>query len=311
MSQGEHDRLVHRLSLILLKLNQGEALEPKALSQEFGVNLRTIQRDLNHRFTYLPLQRVGGRYSLEPAYLGRLTLKDVQAFAAFAGVQGLFPQLTQEFLRDVFDTRFRSGVLVRGHHYESLDGKEQMFRTVKHAVADRRTVSFCQLRNGQRKHFRSVEPHRLLNHKGVWYLAAKDGGKLKTFAFGSIDVLMLDEATFDPDPTVDAALQGDGLWIGAEPLEVTLSVSRDVAHYFKRRPVLVNQTILEERKDGTLLLSSRVGHDNEILPQVRYWVPHLQIVSPLSLRERLVIGMRQYLAAAAPDARHQPYKEAP
>ncbi|MFO1279514.1 MAG: hypothetical protein U1F04_08010 [Burkholderiaceae bacterium] len=42
---------------MLVKLNQGEKLNPQALADEFGVNLRTIQRDLNVRFAYLPLQR--------------------------------------------------------------------------------------------------------------------------------------------------------------------------------------------------------------------------------------------------------------
>lgn len=42
-----HDTLVYRLSQVLTKLNQGESLDPQALADEFGVNLRTIQRDLN------------------------------------------------------------------------------------------------------------------------------------------------------------------------------------------------------------------------------------------------------------------------
>lgn len=40
-----HDTLVYRLAQILVKLNQGEKLVPLELANEFGVNLRTIQRD--------------------------------------------------------------------------------------------------------------------------------------------------------------------------------------------------------------------------------------------------------------------------
>ena len=50
-----HDTLVYRLSRILFKLNQGEALDPRALAREFAVNLRTIQRDLNVRLAELQL----------------------------------------------------------------------------------------------------------------------------------------------------------------------------------------------------------------------------------------------------------------
>ncbi len=54
MASDNHDTLVFRLAQILVKLNQGEKLDPQALADEFGVNLRTIQRDLNVRFGYRP-----------------------------------------------------------------------------------------------------------------------------------------------------------------------------------------------------------------------------------------------------------------
>ncbi len=60
MSTGNHDTLVYRLAQMLVKLNQGEKLDPQKLADEFGVNFRTIQRDLNVRFAYLPLEKVNG-----------------------------------------------------------------------------------------------------------------------------------------------------------------------------------------------------------------------------------------------------------
>lgn len=313
MTSGSHDTLVHRLSLMLLKLNQGEALDPRALAEEFGVNLRTIQRDLNRRFTYLPLRKSEGRYRLDPAFLGQFTAKDVQAFAALAGVQELFPHLTDEFLRDVFDARMRGSVLVRGHHHESLDGREHTFRLAERAIADRRQISFRQVRDGASKVRALVEPYRLLNHKGIWYLAAKESGKVKTFAFSSIENLLVSETAFEADPEVKKALEGDGLWIGAEPMEVIVSVASNVAHYFRRRPVLVNQSIVKELEDGGLLVSTRVGHENEVLPKVRYWIPHVRIVSPESLQARMAAELAAYVehsagSASAAPSRHKAAK---
>lgn len=295
MTSGSHDTLVHRLSLMLLKLNQGDALDPKALAEEFGVNLRTIQRDLNRRFTYLPLRKSDGRYRLDPAFLGHFTAKDVRAFAALAGVQELFPHLTDEFLRDVFDARIRGSVIVRGHHHESLAGREYTFRHTERAIADRRQISFRQVRAGASKLRASVEPYKLLNHKGIWYLVAKEGGKVKTFAFSSIEDLLVSETNFEADPEVAKACEGDGLWIGAEPMLVVVYVASSVAHYFKRRPVLVNQSIVKVLDDGSLLVSTRVGHENEVLPQVRFWIPHLRIVSPEYLQVRMATELTAYV----------------
>lgn len=41
------DTIAFRLTEILRRLNEGKKLDPHALVTEFGVNLRTIQRDLN------------------------------------------------------------------------------------------------------------------------------------------------------------------------------------------------------------------------------------------------------------------------
>lgn len=118
MNAPNHDTLVRRLALILVKLNQGEKLNPVLLAEEFGVNLRTIQRDLNERFAYLPLEKANGLYELNPVFLGKLSSRDVAQFAGLAGVRGLFPSLSDDFLRDIFDTRIQSALLVKGQHYE-------------------------------------------------------------------------------------------------------------------------------------------------------------------------------------------------
>ena len=64
MSTSGHDTLVQRLAMMLVKLNQGEHLEPHALAEEFNVHVRTIQRDINERFGYLPLEKTDGAYRM-------------------------------------------------------------------------------------------------------------------------------------------------------------------------------------------------------------------------------------------------------
>ncbi|UYB73081.1 DeoR family transcriptional regulator [Aeromonas veronii] len=56
---AEHDTLAQRLGVILTKLNNGQRLVISELAHEFNVSARTIQRDLNVRLAYLPLERDG------------------------------------------------------------------------------------------------------------------------------------------------------------------------------------------------------------------------------------------------------------
>ena len=47
MSSGHHDTLVYRLAQMLVKLNQGEKLDPQALAEEFGVQPSQIHGWVN------------------------------------------------------------------------------------------------------------------------------------------------------------------------------------------------------------------------------------------------------------------------
>lgn len=299
MSAGTHDTLVYRLSMMLVKLNQGEKLDPQDLADEFGVNIRTIQRDLNERFAYLPLQRTGTKYHLDPAFLGKLNTRDIERFASLAGVRGLFPSLSDDFLRDIFDSRIQSALLVKGHNYENLAGKEQMFRQLEQAIIAHRHVAFDYNKTDCVKHYESIAPFKLMNHKGIWYLAARDGDKLKTYSFSKIESLRLLDTQFAPDPSIDKALvEEDGIWMGEEKKEIVLKIAREVAGYFKRRKLIANQVLEKELEDGGIILSAKVGHINQVLPIVRYWIPHVRIISPEGLQEELNQELKGYVGKA-------------
>ncbi len=206
MTSGTHDTLVYRLAQILIKLNQGDKLDPQALADEFGVNLRTVQRDLNVRFAYLPLMKSDGRYHLDPTFLGKLSTRDIERFAGLAGVHGLFPSLSDDFLRDIFDARIQTALLVKGHHYEDLAGKEASFRQLEQAIVVRRHIAFDYVRDDGAKPYSRIAAFKLVNNKGIWYLVARDGDKLKTFSFAKMDQLQVLDTQFDPDPDIDKKL---------------------------------------------------------------------------------------------------------
>jgi predicted DNA-binding transcriptional regulator YafY len=298
MASDNHDTLVYRLSQMLVKLNQGEKLNPQALAEEFGVNLRTVQRDLNVRFAYLPLQKTNGYYHLDPTFLGKLSIKDVDRFAGLAGVRGLFPSLSDEFLRDIFDARIQAAVMVKGHNYENLDGKETDFRHLEGAIVGRQHIAFDYQKDSGLKSYTGVAPFKLVNHKGIWYLAARDGDKLKSFSFSKIERIRVLDTRFAPDTRVDKQLaEDDGIWLSDDQKEVVLKVNQDVAGYFKRRKLIANQVIEKELEDGGLIISAKVGHINQVMPIVRYWIPHIRIISPEGLQAEMESEISSYLKA--------------
>lgn len=293
-----HDTIVRRLANILVKFNQGEKLNPHELAREFDVTLRTIQRDLNERFIYLPIQKTNGLYHLEQTYLGKLSTKDIEKFANLAGIKGMFPSLNGDFLRDLFDQTLQTSLLVKGHHFEDLSGKEPLFQMLQDAIVNSKRIRFnYQKQDETEKSYAEVDPYKLVNHKGIWYLTALHDNKLKTFSFTKLRKVHAGEERFRPSKEILRQIEDeDGIWVSEEKKEVVMKVSREVADYFKRRRLISNQRVEKELEDGGLIISAQVGHPNQVIPIVRYWIPHLRIISPEGLQEEMEVELGSYIS---------------
>lgn len=86
---------------------------------------------------------------------------------------------------------------------------------------------------------------------------------------------------------------------GSQRQRVLLQVAAAVAEYFKRRQLIPHQVIERELDGGDMLVSTSVAHADEVLPIVRYWLPHIQVLEPLAFQQQLEAGLREYLAAMA------------
>lgn len=297
MATGQHDTIAYRLSHILIKLNQGDHLDPAELADEFGTHVRTIQRDLKVRLAYLPLLKTRGCYHLEPAYLGKLNYKDIERFANLAGVKGLFPSLSRDFLQELLTDQLQPPWLVRGHHYEDLSEQHGIFSQLEEAVLQSRLLNLDMLKDGITKSYLGLQSYRLINTKGIWYLAAVHDGKLKTFGVGKIRSVQLLPESFKRDPGIETTvLTAEGIWHSPQPQQVLLSVAPEAAEYFKRRQLIPHQKVLREAPDGTLTVETTVGHPNQILPIVRYWIPSVTIVSPVDWNQQLAAQLADYAA---------------
>ena len=290
MSKPEHDTLAFRLATILLKLNQDESFSTQELAEEFGVHERTIYRDLN-RLAGIIEHSPDGKYRMAPEYRGKLRPKDLESFAKLVGVDELFPRNGSRFLMALLDTLSQSSFLVRGHHYEKLKPHDAQFQQLDSAIRERK---HCILTYADKR--RTLEPYRLVNNKGIWYLVATDEGRLKSFSLSRISQLQISDDTFEPRADIQRQIEEeDDVWFSEEKTEVLLTVAPRVAYYFKRRKLLPQQTIDKELENGGLIVSSRISDENQILPLVRYWIPHVRILEPEWLKRDLESSVRSYL----------------
>jgi predicted DNA-binding transcriptional regulator YafY len=302
MKTAGHEQLAIRLAAILIKLNNGERLDIDELADEFSVSARTIQRDILRLSSFLPIEKQpdGGRYTLDPLWLGRFTRRDLERFAALAGVTGLFPALDETFIRELLDERLRTKDVFSIHApaREDISRRKAEFVRLQDAIRQKRRISFTYRKTEGNKTV-SAAPYRLINHTGVWYLAAADldaGGAPKAYVFSKIRALNVTEESYQPDPEIVAMLdEEDSVWLKPRKTEAVLKLAPPIAHYFQRRPLIAQQVIVKSLEDGGLIVSGKFAHPNQILPIVRYWLPHVRIISPEGWQEELEAGLRGYL----------------
>lgn len=299
-SPSAHDTIAYRLTQILLRLNAGQALDPQQLAEEFNVHERTIRRDLNERFGFIGLEKKkGDHYTLPRTRLGTFSLQDVQRFASLAGLQGMAPRLSTEFLKDILDNSAQGTLLVRGQSHEDISAKEHELAQLRQAIQGHQTVSFAYSKPDGSCKTVDVAPYKLVLQDGIWYLQASDAGQIKSYAVSRITRLLVGSDTFTPDPaTADYLEREDSIWLNTDKTEVVLKIAPPAAGYFERRQLIGSQKIEKTLADGSLIVSGLIAHPNQILSVVRYWIPCIHIISPEGLQSDLNQQLTSYLEAA-------------
>ena len=56
-------------------------------------------------------------------------------------------------------------------------------------------------------------------------------------------------------------------------------------------------TSAQESEGGSLIVTASIHHPTQLLPVVRYWMPHVRIIEPRAWEQSLIDELRQTLAA--------------
>jgi len=285
------DKLTIRIIAIITKLNQGEHLTPKELAEEFSVSERIIQKDLNERLNqFLPIVKKDGKYCMEDFLVGKLDYDDIKTFATLSGIEKLYPSLEPTFLSDIFNKKINDSCLVKGAKYEDITDKRTLFETLQVAIILKHQVTFTY-----KEKPRVVNPYKLVNTHDIWYLVGDENGQLKNFTFTKINELYNTTEKFHPKQEfLEIINKNEADWFSQVSIKVTLEIDAQVKEYFLRRELLPNQTILKET-NKRLILQTKVSYEEEILKVVRYWIPHIKIIEPVELQEKLHEQLDSYL----------------
>ena len=291
-SDRSGEKLAVRISNILARLHQGEILDKEALSNEYSVDVRTIERDLHERLRGFVERNKKGGWQLKQTASGSIPISKLSDYTQMIGSGRMFPDSSTDYLLEQLKTpASRRSIRVQATSVEDLQPQSHLFLQLQNAITHRHECSFTYTKKARR-----VCPYRLIHQNGVWYLAAEEDGKLKNFSIAKINELSVDTTSgFEINRAhTDYINAKDDIWFTSETTEVLLRVAPEIAHYFTRRPLLPRQQQREDA-DGSLLVTTHINHPNQLLPVVRYWLPNVRIIEPKKLHEELVGMLKQAL----------------
>ncbi len=298
-----HTRYAQRIAEIIEMLHDGKTVYTQQLAQRYRTSERTIQRDLNNadRIT-LPLERTkDGGYRLKaPNGTGKFGFTELQRFAELTGVAGSLPSMERTQLARLLDPRSQPPLEYRSEGLENARAFRHLFELLEQQISQHQMVQF-DYKNKTRR----VAPYRLIQNHGSWYLAGLEQDILKIFRLSLIQNAMPDpdQTPFEPQADVIERIDDSaGIWFASNPstAQARLQVAPDIAAHFRSRELLPNQRIVEEQPDGQLIIETTYHHPLQILPIIRYWIPHVQILQPSDLQQNLVHGLQGYLQQLKP-----------
>ncbi|MBM4309550.1 MAG: WYL domain-containing transcriptional regulator [Deltaproteobacteria bacterium] len=296
------EKRIERFVKIFQLFFQGDRIYSAALSQKLGVEIRTIQRDLEAmRKAGFPVNEIKkGCYSLDKNLFKHYEHFDDSELALVLAMKNAAIQLGplfQDAADSVFNKLFRelaeeplSPVCLQIEKPVLLDNR--LFIKAVKAIQARKRITFTY--EIYAPYTATVEPYKIIYFDGLWYLIGRDVERSanRTYALDRIKDFMVLKETFRRIPD---DLDGNIWFSGERTTEVQILVDSDSAHHFKRRRIFPTQQIREEKKDGSLVVSFMVGNFEEIRNILKRWLPWIKILAPVELKDQFVDDMKAWL----------------
>lgn len=299
----DYDTILTRLTIILSRLNDGEALSVKELAEEFNVSDRTIQRDFNERLVSFPVYQDKKKWKMQDGF--RLEKSSsVEDMVVLDIMQKLMEAAGQKF--SIHANKLLSKIKNNSYNpiYAKLDmedigDKLQEVQDLEKAITGKKKIKCRYDFEGYNKEL-DLKPLKIANYEGFWYLIALDGRNdiLKKYYLKNIKQIKITDESFERTTELDSLLDNSiSVWFDKEiePYKVILQISSEVSKYFTRKPISKSQITESLHEDGSMVVSVEITDDMEIIPFVKYWMPHITVLDPIRIEKTIQKDIENYL----------------
>lgn len=297
------DKVLTRLIKTLQMLSNNELPTRQELMEEFNVSAKTIQRDIKQRLHFFPIDEDSlKRLKFEEGFsLNKASLKEDEMLFVYLSLSQIkdinknFEKTTHSIFSKLLTPRYSPAYHIKANSFENIDIDSKLLNDIEISIEYKNTIKL-ELTN--KKLF--LEPYKVISFDGIWYLFGRDieDEKIKTVFIHQIKNMEIKKEKFRVDKPIDEILDNvHSAWFeDGNTMEVKIKVHENVAYNFKLKKILPSQEIISEEKDGSLIVKFTVTTEEDIDNTIKAWIPNIEIISPLSYRDKFIKELENYLS---------------
>ncbi len=283
--------------------------------EHLEVGLRALQKDMAYIKEYLGdnLSKKGSCYRLvKKEYLESFFKDNHKEIKKFFHAISLID-------KSVFGENFKKYAPLLNSIKEQQKGVylflENPFENLKQLNLKEKLEEYIQIRryiniyyySDKEYKFNRVQAYKIIYHSGNWYLAVlttknheiNGGFKLLRLNFITrITTSQYSPLNFHEDIKVkdflDNKLQSLFSSFNRDYFIVKVRINQEVSRHFQNKQFLKSQRIIGKVK-GDLLVEFTINDEMEIIPMVQKWLPHIQILEPKHLQDKVLNNISYYI----------------
>ena len=189
--------------------------------------------------------------------------------------------------------------------YETKKGDVKLLKELERAIDWKRYITITQKEDNGPKDY-EVKPYKIVFMNENFYLACENTSKeypFSVFRLTNIFKIKLHTNTFHVNRDIESFIKNMQTPFSKYTpefrkhlIDVVVEVSSEKARFFKAKKFLPSQNTVEENDDGSLVLSFSVTQEMEMEELIKKWIPHMKVIAPLSLKQKIEDDLRVYLS---------------
>jgi len=295
-----YDKALFRYTQIIAKLYGGAKLSNIELAQEFKVSTKTIQRDFAKLVLMFPIFQEKKLWQLEIdfEFKENLSIEDditlkllLQASKSF---DKSFSKRADKLLSRI-DDNINSPIYTK-IELEDISNKLTEISQLESAINSQNKIEFSYLKDDNYYDV-IVEPYKIVNFDGFWYLISRKDGNLRRYYLHNIFDIEILENKFRKSKKIEELISNAiNIWFNeTDSFEIELLIDKSIKKYFMRKPISKSQRLKKFDEDGNMIVTLNITNEKEIIPIIKYWLPNIKVLKPIGLNKKIQEDIQKFL----------------